>query len=118
MAKDDTTTDYMSGYQSALAQLTDQIKNKKPIQYDPHLGNLVARYFALPEMWPKDWDNTMKKSAQDLYKSLPKDIVLTTMRDLILVVNIGKEQIIVGFYNGDIYTYNLINGSWVKEIPK
>ncbi len=108
-------TDFMSGFQAALDQFSDEIKNKKPVQYDPHLPNLISRYFALPEMWPKDWDNTMKKASQDLYKSLPKELILTTMRDYILVVNASEKQIVIGFYTGDIYTYNLVNGSWVKQ---
>jgi hypothetical protein len=64
MAKDKDDSMFGGAYQSALDLLADQIRNRQPIQIDPHLPNLVSRYFALPEMWPKDWDTNMKKGSQ------------------------------------------------------
>ena len=106
---------FASNYQDALNKFTDQFKNKKPIQYDPHLQNLLTRYFALPEMWSNDFSTAMKQTSQDLYKTLQSSITLGTMRDYVLVINATDTQIIIGFYNGDIYTYNKVNGSWIKQ---
>jgi len=114
MAKDNDSV-FGGAYQSALDQFADQIKNNKPIQTDPHLPNLISRYFALPEMWPKDWDTDMKKAAKELYKTLPKGIELVTMRDYVFVINATDQKIVIGFYNGDIYTYNKVGESWVKQ---
>jgi hypothetical protein len=113
MAKDNSM--FIGAYESALRTFADQIQNKKTVQIDPHLPNLIARYFALPEMWPKDWENDMKKQAKELYKTLPKEISLGTMRDYVLVVRSDPTQIVIGFYNGDIYTYNKVGESWVKQ---
>jgi hypothetical protein len=108
--------DFMVEYQSALTRFTDQIANKRPIQYDPHLQNLIARFFALNEYWPQDWANTKKNLSKELAKTLPKDIELGSMKEYILVINPSVSQIIIGFYNGDIYTYNKVGVSWIKGV--